>query len=141
MRVIIVIAILAALAFFGFRAMTGSDAGVGDVVEAATEAAGDAADTATDAAAATAEAAGDAVEATTEAATDAAAAVTETATDAAAEATDAAPLTTDSVIEMFKAAGVDEATMATAQPLIDAAGDNPEMLKAVVEQFKSVLGM
>jgi type IV secretory pathway VirB10-like protein len=115
-----------------------------DAAATATEAATDAAAAATDAAATATEAATDAAAAATEAATEAAGAATTAVTDAAAAAAaalDPANFNVQSVTALIDGSSLDDATKATLRSAVEAAGANPELVQAAIDQVKAALGM
>jgi hypothetical protein len=89
-------------------------------------------DAATEAADVAAEAATDAAEA--------AEAAAETATEAATTAVEAAALTVDAVRQMITDAGLNMAQRAGVDALLQAAGDNPDLLQGVVDRLRELAG-
>ncbi len=120
-----------------------------DMAEGATDAATDMVEGAADMAA-------DAVEGTTDAATDMAADASDAATDAADAAADAMPAMSmdamkelltvdgfdlDKVTAMVEAAPLADDAKATVITALDRAKDSPELLGAVLERVRTLLGM
>lgn len=139
-------------------AMDAATDAVGEAVEAmedAVDAATDAADAAGDTAAETAtdgvEAAADAMEAATETADEAADTAADAAADMAADATESAMSITDLLtVENFDAdkinTMIDESALGEMQKsalksAVDAAGDSPEAIAAVIDQVKQAMGL
>ncbi len=129
-----------------------------DAATATTEAASDAGDAVTESATDAAAATTDAATATTEAATDAAAATTEATTDSAASAVEAVTETAPDATMMDKLLSVDGFDMTKVSEMIEgsdlgllqkttltkgleAAQDNPELLKSVLEKVREALNL
>jgi len=124
---------------------------VDDAVEAmddAVDAATDAADTASDTAAETASDGAEAAEDAMEAATDTAGETADTTTDAATEsATSITDLLTvenfdaDEINTMIDESALGEMQKAELKTAVDAAGDSPEEIEAVIDQIKQAMGL